>query len=86
MNEPLYKHDCSNCKYLGLYIVSQYYLDVTNGVELVDLYFCTQSGMLNTVIARFSNDSADYISGLSCCDTNVILSEAKERAVKLGYL
>jgi hypothetical protein len=86
MDKPLFDHDCSNCQYLGRYTVSQYYCDFTNGTKDVDLYFCTQGGMLNTVVARFGNEGSDYISGLYCSDNNVILSEAKERAVKLGLL
>jgi hypothetical protein len=86
MDKPLYEHDCKNCKYLGRYTVSQYYWDMTGGVKEVDLYFCTQGGFLNTVIARFSNDGPDYISGLYNCDTNVILAEAKKRALELGLL
>lgn len=86
MEKPLYHHVCETCQYLGRYTVSQYYWDMTNGTKDVDLYFCTQGGMLNTVVARFGDEDFDYISGLYCCDTNVILTEAKERAVKLGLL
>lgn len=50
VEQARYKHDCENCVFLGY---EDYY----------DLYFCPQ-GTIPTVIARFSNDGPDYISGM----------------------
>lgn len=51
--EPLFDHDCDRCIFLGTY----------NGYA--DLYWCKQSiGDRPTLIARFSSEEADYISGI----------------------
>ena len=50
--KPKYKHDCSKCVFLGRYAKA-------------DLYVCPAEGnIIDTVIARFSSDPPDYISGL----------------------
>lgn len=49
-NGPLYTHDCDKCVFLGSY-------------DEKDMYYCPQEG-LDTVIARFSDEGSDYISGL----------------------
>lgn len=51
--QPLYDHDCTSCVFLGTY----------NGYA--DLYWCMQ-GTKNrpTLIARFSDDPPDYLSGI----------------------
>lgn len=46
--KPRYEHDCATCTFLG-----------RDGSA--DLYFCPNGP---TVIARFSNDGSDYVSGL----------------------
>lgn len=67
-----FKHDCDVCKYLGRY-------------EKYDLYFCKTEP---TVIGRFSNKGADYISGMlfATADRSKPLYEAKMRAIKYGLL
>lgn len=49
---PRYKHDCESCVYLGQH--NEY-----------DIYFCEQP-MVNrpTVIARWSDEGRDYLSGM----------------------
>ena len=60
-----YKHDCSDCVYLGKY-------------RDCDLYFCAHGGSIPTVVARYGNKGYDYISGL---DSELApLVEAKRRA------
>ena len=67
---PKYKHDCSVCDFLGEY--GHY-----------DLYFCNTEP---TVVARFSDKGADYMSGLcfTTTDGNTPLDEAKRRAIEKG--
>jgi hypothetical protein len=74
-NKPRYRHDCEDCKPLGQF-------------EQYDLYFCEQgfNGQLNTVIARFSDRGADYISGLCFADQIPAIGEAKKRAEAQGYI
>jgi hypothetical protein len=48
---PRYKHDCKNCTFLGEW-------------RERDLYHCLQGGNYPTVVARFSDEPEDYISGL----------------------
>lgn len=80
-NEPLFTHDCECCKFLGSY-------------QLVDLYFHPGNGVLKTVIARYSCDGSDYVSGIHSAlsmekdldHKNHPLLEALRRARKLGYI
>ena len=67
-----YKHDCNNCDYLGRY-------------KECDLYYCDNE---ITVIARFSDEGADYTSGMmfARADASKPLYEAKKRAIKTGLL
>ena len=55
MDKPKFKHDCSCCTFLG---VTKY------DNEYYDLYFCAGAGM-PTVIARFSDEGPDYMSGMN---------------------
>ena len=48
---PLYKHDCDNCKFLAT-------------LNNKDLYVCARQKKIDTVIARYSSEPGDYISGL----------------------
>ena len=68
-----YKHDCDKCKPLGEY-------------GEADLYFCDQGGLGITVIARYSGNGPDYVSGLSAAPHIKDLAEAKKRAVAEGLL
>lgn len=62
--KPRYKHDCSQCIFLGYY--QQY-----------DLYFCRHTYyLIPTVIARFSSEPEDYTSGLGLAKHNPALKEA----------
>ena len=73
---PKFKHHCDQCVFLG------HYADQ-------DLYFCAkfeeQEGTC-TVVARRSNDSSDWISGLHIAEVNPWLGEAKRRAIERGLL
>jgi len=71
--EPVrFKHDCDNCDYLGRF-------------KEYDLYFCDKE---STVIGRFSDEGADYTSGMVFArpDGSEVLYEAKKRAIKAGLL
>lgn len=47
-----WKHDCSNCKFIGL-------------MDGVDMYICIKESMIE-VVARHSDESSDYWSGSVC--------------------
>lgn len=66
---PHYTHDCDNCTFLG-----------NNG--RADLYYCTQSGTRVTLIARYSSEGSDYISGLGVGHRD--LDSARIRAMDRG--
>jgi hypothetical protein len=55
-----------------------------------DLYYCDQEiscgKNMPTVIARYSSDLPDYVSGLIGADYHPELSEAKKRAKARGLL
>lgn len=54
--KPIYMHDCTKCVFLGTH---EY-----EGVQY-DLYTCDQGRNWPTVLARFSSDGPDYLSGLA---------------------
>lgn len=53
---PQFQHDCGRCDFLGQY--------VTPDGRPCDLYACTATLEGGTVIARWSDEPADYMSGL----------------------
>jgi hypothetical protein len=65
-----FNHDCDKCTPLGQY-------------NDHDLYHCEQGGM-PTIIARFSDEPADYKSGLVFKDVDPELQEAARRAIMLN--
>ncbi len=69
--QPLYRHTCGRCVFLG---TAEY-----DGRDY-DLYFCKQGHMFPTVIARGSSDAHDYTSGMSLAVVDPVLREAYERA------
>ena len=75
--KPKYTHDCDACTFLGHWRGSDL---EGNPVLDYDLYRCGTS----TVIARYSSDGPDYISGLCFADSNSALGEAKRRAESHG--
>ena len=71
--ERQWKHDCDNCKFLGMF-------------KDYDLYFCNQGGNIPTVIARYGNEGHEYLSGISPRLTNDgPLYIAKMRAIGKGF-
>ena len=54
MVSPLHEHDCEDCKFLG---------NFEDQHGRYDLYFCPQHGA-PTLIARWSSNGPDYMSGL----------------------
>ena len=81
---PRYTHDCTNCTFLGQH-------------KEFDLYVCAVGKNITTVIARYSSDGPDYVSGLSFAvnyrmgmfkrskDISA-LEKALTRAEKLGFV
>lgn len=77
---PLFKHDCNNCVYLGPYFSIE-------EDQTMDLYVCAQDKIVNTVIARFSDEGGgDYHSGLAFIDVMPELKEAYDRAKNRGFV
>lgn len=71
--KPLYRHDCSRCHFLG-------------SVDNADLYACIGASE-QTVIARYSDEGANYSSGLYFAyGANPLLTEARMRAQKRDLL
>ena len=66
--DPIYKHDCDVCIYLGSY---QLYLDY-------DLYLCQAS---KTVIARWGSEGPQYDSGLALITHDSVIAVAARRAL-----
>lgn len=69
-----YQHDCCKCKPLGEF-------------GDADLYYCNAQLIGGeTVIARYSDDGADYQSGLCLAEKIPALGEAKRRAIAAGFM
>ena len=66
--DPIYKHDCDVCIYLGSY---QLILDY-------DLYLCQAS---KTVIARWGSEGPQYDSGLALITHDSVIAVAARRAL-----
>ncbi len=81
---PLFKHDCDRCIFLGCFesVFKRTEVEIYPNL-LYDLYYCSNG---DTVIARYGNDGPEYMSGLSSINTVPVLKEAKNRAIKAGYL
>lgn len=68
---PQYKHDCTECIFMGQ-------------MGVYDLYYCPQGGRIPTVIARFGDGGGEYKSGIGSEDTDLRVAEA--RAKQLGLI
>ena len=66
--DPIYKHDCDFCIYLGSY---QLYLDY-------DLYLCKAG---KTLVARWGSEGNQYDSGLALIPHNFPITVAARRAL-----
>ena len=66
--DPIYKHDCDICIYLGSY---QLYLDY-------DLYVCKAG---KTLVARWGSEGYQYDSGLALIPHNFAIAVAARRAI-----
>lgn len=85
---PQFKHDCDHCVFIGRYnhewiVVGR---TVIEPGQAYDLYFCNQAGTIPTVVARFGDEGADYISGLRLADVDPVLKVARKAAQMSGYL
>ncbi len=66
--DPIYKHDCDVCVFLGSY---QLYLDY-------DLYVCEAS---KTLIVRWGSEDHQYDSGLARITHDCVMAVAARRAL-----
>lgn len=73
--KPLFEHDCDACTFLG-----------HNDEGTMDLYFCPQLPGLPTVIARFSDNGPDYMSGIAFAPYNPNINKAVRLAKERGLL
>jgi len=95
--KPRFQHDCDQCVFLGR---AEHTISIHPGFmpsdedfdgvfELaskkdVDLYFCKKGPW--TVIARYSDDGPDYVSGLQLADRTPDLKIARRMAQAKGLL
>lgn len=64
-DSPVYWHDCDSCKFLG------HLLDY-------DMYFCSGATVAtSTIILRYSNEGADYSSGIDFCQEKWLRHQIK---------
>ena len=70
--KPLHTHDCPACTFLG------------HHEHRVDLYHCLQMGSVPTVVARYSSQEGDYVSGLLNADGVPELGAARDLAKARG--
>ena len=66
--DPIYKHDCDVCIYLGSYQLTLDY----------DLYLCQE---YSTVIARWGSEGPQYDSGLALITRDSVIAVAARRAL-----
>ena len=66
--DPIYKHDCDVCIYLGSYQLAVVY----------DLYLC-EAG--KTVVARWGSEGHQYDSGLAHIRHSLAIAAAARRAL-----
>jgi hypothetical protein len=60
VGKPKYPHDCDQCEFLGQYTET---MRVAVPVKY-DLYVCPrEDGSINTLVARYGFEGAEYISG-----------------------
>lgn len=78
--QPLFRHDCDGCRYLGSVQTDER----GQGLVAADVYVCP--GASPTVVARFSDEPSDNISGLIFARTSPSLGLAKRRALAAGLL
>lgn len=80
-NKPNYIHDCKSCVFLGDYRGYNKFANKDN--QIFDLYHCK-----NTVLARFSNEPDNYISGYysAYSGVNHMMVEAFNRSVKKNLI
>ena len=68
ITDPIYKHDCDVCIYLGSYQLVHDY----------DLYVCKAG---KTLVARWGSEGNQYDSGLALIPHNFAISVAARRAL-----
>ena len=66
--DPIYKHDCDVCIFLGSFQLYQGY----------DLYLCKAS---KTIVARWGSKGHQYDSGLAIIPYNITIAVAARRAL-----
>jgi hypothetical protein len=77
--EPRFVHDCDNCHFLGHYKSKQ------TGEDF-DLYYCANSGVYGTTLARFGNEGSEYASGICFYNQCDYHAEAVRRAYQRDIL
>jgi len=95
--KPQFQHDCDKCDFLGRVVHTtalhpdfmppdEDYAELfaLGTAKVVDLYLCKKGSW--TVIARYSDDGPDYVSGLQFADGNPDLKIAKRMAQAKGLL
>lgn len=60
-NKPIYKHDCSECIYLGTFTPSD---NKYQEIREYDLYVHLKNEIILSLIARYSDHPGDYMCGI----------------------
>jgi hypothetical protein len=76
IEEPQFEHDCTACIFLGRWFGSAH---DHQPAEDYDLYACK-----GTVVARYNNHGAAYLSGTVFRNVNAAIRTAAERAEAFG--
>jgi hypothetical protein len=76
---PRFTHDCETCIFLGRF-------DDGKDGQQADLYFHDSSPGGKTVIARYSGEGSNYVSGLPLVGKVEVLTEAFRRAEERGLV
>ncbi len=77
VKRTVFEHDCEFCNYLGPYDGS-----IAGDTLIYDLYVCGDENQ--TLVARYGNDGAAYISGMPFVGKISAITEAHKRARLIG--
>lgn len=71
-NKPFYEHDCEDCQFLGSALAH-------------DIYYCSQGGVLATIVARHGDDGPDYMSAWALVEELPPEMQKQARAMALEF-
>ena len=79
---PKFKHDCEGCEFLATIQVME--IDIPPKADCTyDLYYCPSPSRVPTLIARYGDGGAQYLSGVEFADVNPVMAFALVAAKRL---